>query len=184
MMIDSDEGRSLVLLTRDCMAAMVPSGARILLHEGTEVSIVQSLGNSMTVNVYGNLARVEKKDADALGVTIEAQYAAMPDDLSLEEQVWHKMKQVFDPEIPVNIVDLGLIYKVSIDDAQPNISLVTVTMTLTAPGCGMGPVIIEDVKQSVFSLDTVTDVEVDLVFDPPWSKSMMSDIAQLELGVL
>ena len=184
MMTDAQDDHSQVTLTRDCMAAMVPSGARILLHEGTEVTIVQSLGNSMTVNIYGNLARIEKKEADALGLVVEDQYEPMPEGLALIDQVWHKLKQVFDPEIPVNIVDLGLIYKVSIDDAQPNIALVTVTMTLTAPGCGMGPVIIEDVKQSIFSLNTVTDVEVDLVFDPPWDKSMMSDIAQLELGVL
>lgn len=179
-----DDEQSMIALTRDCMAAMVPSGAQILLHKGTEVTIVQSLGNSYTVNIYGNLARIEKKQADALGLESEEASAPMPENLSLEEQVWYKMKQVFDPEIPVNIVDLGLIYRVAIDDAQPNICIITVTMTLTAPGCGMGPVIIEDVKQSISTLDCVTAVEVDLVFDPPWDKSMMSDIAQLELGMM
>ena len=179
-----DDEQSMVTLTRDCMAAMVPSGAQILLHKGTEVTIVQSLGNSYTVNIYGNLARIEKKQADALGMEADESLTPMPENLTLEEQVWYMMKQVFDPEIPVNIVDLGLIYRVAIDDMQPNICIITVTMTLTAPGCGMGPVIIEDVKQSISTLDCITAVEVDLVFDPPWDKSMMSDIAQLELGMM
>lgn len=183
-MHDDVEGKTIVILARDVMASMVPSGARILLHEGTEVSITQALGNSFTINVYGNLARIDHKDADALGQEVVADLGDIPDDLSTEDRVWFQLKRVFDPEIPVNIVDLGLIYKVSLDQLRPEEHIATITMTLTAPGCGMGPVIIEDVKYSVRSLPEVTDVEVDLVFDPPWDKSMMSDMAQLELGML
>jgi probable FeS assembly SUF system protein SufT len=178
------QGNSLVLLTRDVMASMVPSGARILLHAGTEVSITQELGNSVTVNVYGNLARIDHKDADSLGREVAAELLDIPSSLSAKDRVWHQLSRVYDPEIPVNIVDLGLIYRVALDELSSSSSIVTITMTLTAPGCGMGPVIVEDVKYSVLALPEVSDVEVDLVFDPPWSKSMMSDMAQLELGVL
>ena len=116
-----NEDKVMVILARDVMAAMVPSGARILLHEGTEVTIMQSLGNSFTVNIYGNLARIDNKDADALGKEVAQELLEIPQDMSLNDQVWHMISRVYDPEIPVNIVDLGLIYNVAIDDAKQDV---------------------------------------------------------------
>ena len=176
--------KQILVLARDCMAAMVPSGARIQLHEGTEVFLRQALGNSYTVDVFGNLARIDAKDADALGFEPVSPLDNISDDMPLQERVWEVLNSVFDPEIPVNIVDLGLIYDVSLDEVEDGLFVVTVTMTLTAPGCGMGPVIAEDVKYSVQLLPEVMDVTINLVFDPPWDKSMMSDLAQLEMGML
>ena len=183
-MHDSEKDNSSVLLTRDCMAAMVPSGARILLHEGTEVTIVQSLGNSMTVNIYGNLARIEKKDADALGLAVEDQYEPMPEGLSLEEQVWHKLKQVFDPEIPVNIVDLGLVYSLETSEVSDGGYKIDMDMTLTAPGCGMGPAIAEDAQGQLKSVPGVQEAEVNIVWDPPWDQDMISEEGKMILGLI
>ena len=178
------ESREVIILNRDCMALMVPSGARILLHEGTEVSITQALGNSLTVNVYGNLARIDAKDADALGKEIQSPLDELPEDASLEDKVWTQLRTVFDPEIPVNIVDLGLVYSCQITNREDGSHMVWISMTLTAPGCGMGPVIAADAREKVLMIDEVSEVDVELVFDPPWDQSMMSEAAQLELGLL
>lgn len=178
------ESKELILLQRDCMASMVPSGAQILLHEGTEVVLVQALGNSYTVNVFGNLARIDANNADALGKEKADLLADLPADSSMVDTVWYVLKTVFDPEIPVNIVDLGLIYNVVVDEVEQDQFNVHIEMTLTAPGCGMGPVITEDARYSLMTLPGVLAVDIQLVFDPPWEKSMMSDIAQLELGML
>lgn len=177
------ETREVVILARDVMALMVPSGARIMLHKDTEVTITQALGNAFTVNVYGNLARIESKDADALGKDVADPLDDLSEDASTEDKVWAQLKTVYDPEIPVNIVDLGLVYAVTMNDAVENTCTVSVTMTLTAPGCGMGPVIAEDAKQKILSIPEVTEATVEIVFDPPWDRSMMSDAAQLELGL-
>ena len=177
------ETKEMVCLTRDCMALMVPSGARIMLHKDTEVMITQSLGNSFTVNVYGNLARIDAKDADAIGKEIADPFADMDDELSLEDKIWIQLKNVYDPEIPVNIVDLGLIYGCEVSDKDDQL-FVLIKMTLTAPGCGMGPVITEDARERVLMIPEVENVEVELVFDPPWDQSMMSEEAKLELGML
>jgi probable FeS assembly SUF system protein SufT len=176
--------REIITLQRDCMAFMVPSGARIILHEGTEVTITQSLGNSYTVSVYGNLARIDANEADALGKEPVDFFADMDPGADLDEQVVHVMRHVFDPEIPVNIVDLGLVYGVDVKALDSGEQSVTINLTLTAPGCGMGPVIADDVKRLVSSLEPVKHVEVEFVFDPPWERSMMSEAAQLQLGVL
>lgn len=177
--------RDIILLHRDCMAMMVPSGARMMLHKGTEVTITQALGNSFTVNVYGNLARIEGKDADALGKQPVDPLAALPKEASLDDKVWVQLRSVFDPEIPVNIVDLGLVYGCEIQalERDPALHVVHIRMTLTAPGCGMGPVIAEDVRQKLTAIPEVTEAEVELVFDPPWDRHMMSPSAQLELGL-
>jgi probable FeS assembly SUF system protein SufT len=179
----SNDTPSVILLSRDTMAFMVPSGARMLLHAGTEVKVVQSLGHSFTVNVYGNLARIDSKDADAIGQTVTDPLIDLPDDLTPEEQVKAVLKTVYDPEIPVNIDDLGLIYDCELTPAPEGLYSVRVTMTLTAPGCGMGPVIVDDVKTRVASLPAVEEVVVNLVFDPPWDRSMMSDAAKLALDM-
>lgn len=178
--------KEIIVLSRDCTALLVPSGARIMLHVGTEVTITQSLGNSYTVAVYGNLARIDGKDADALGKTPTNPLDALPADASIEDQVWLQLKSVYDPEIPVNIVDLGLVYQC---DIQPDLTdntgyHVKIEMTLTAPGCGMGPVIAHDAKQKILSIPSIKTAEIDIVFDPPWDQSRMSDAAKLELGML
>ena len=171
---------TIILLSRDCPALLVPSGARIMLHQSTEVTITQSLGNSYTVSVHGNLARIDGKDADALGKTPINPLAQLPPDATLEEKVWYQLQTVYDPEIPVNIVDLGLVYACDITPPDQ----IKITMTLTAPGCGMGPVIAQDAKQKLSMIPGVKNVEVEIVFDPPWDQSKMSDIAKLELGML
>ena len=178
--------KEIIILNRDCPALLVPSGARIMLHDGTEVTITQSLGSSYTVSVYGNLARIDGKDADALGKTPTNPLDDLPDDASIEDKVWMQLKSVFDPEIPVNIVDLGLVYRCQVQpDLEDNTGYhVKIEMTLTAPGCGMGPVIAHDAKQKVLSIPAIKTAEVEIVFDPPWDQSMMSDIAKIELGML
>ena len=177
--------KELIVLNRDCMALLVPSGARIMLHAGTEVSVTQSLGNSYTVSVYGNLVRIDGKDADALGKAPTDPLAHLPPEASVEDKVWYQLKTVFDPEIPVNIVDLGLVYKCDIqpDHEETKFYCVKIEMTLTAPGCGMGPVIAADAKQRILSIPEVKSAEIEIVFDPPWGRSMMSDLAKLELGL-
>ena len=174
----------IIYLQRDTMAHMVPSGALIMLHEGTEVRITQHLGDTFTVNVYGNLARIDGKDADALGKERANPLAELPEDANLEDKVWAMMRQVYDPEIPVNVVDLGLIYTCDIQFKDDNAFHIDITMTLTAPGCGMGPVIADDIKRAVSSLEEVESVEVEFVFEPAWERSMMSESAKLELGML
>ncbi len=176
--------REVVCLQRDCVALMVPSGARILLHKGTEVTITQALGSSYTVNVYGNLARIDLKDADALGKEAKNALEELPTDASIEDKVWTQLKTVFDPEIPVNIVDLGLVYHCKVLPQDSGKVIVEIEMTLTAPGCGMGPVIAGDAKEKVLAIEEVESAEVEIVFDPPWEQSMMSDAARLELGFL
>lgn len=164
---------------RDCDAMLIPSGVKVSLQKGSLVYITQALGNSYTVYVNGNLARVAGKDGDALGMIImdEPDVNDMPG--TLEDKIWEIMKTCFDPEIPVNIVDLGLVYECKITDAS-----VEIKMTLTAPGCGMGPVIVAEVEQKIRTIKDVTDVKVELVFDPPWDRNMMSDVAKLQLGML
>lgn len=178
------KAKELITLRRDTVAMMVPSGARIMLHEGTEVTITQSLGNSFTVNVFGNLARIDGKDADALGLEANDPLAELPEGASTEDRVMAMLKTVFDPEIPVNIVDLGLIYTCGVSEVEDGEYIVNICMTLTAPGCGMGPVIVADAKEKVSSLSGIKEVNIEMVFDPPWDRSMMSDVAQLELGVI
>jgi probable FeS assembly SUF system protein SufT len=175
--------KEVIILSRDCVAMMVPSGARIFLHEGTEVTITQALGNAFTVNIYGNLARIDSKDADALGKEIESPLDDLPTDANMEDRVWAMLRTVFDPEIPVNIVDLGLVYTCSVGQIDETQYDVSITMTLTAPGCGMGPVIAADAEAKILSLPEVIEVSVDVIFEPPWERSMMSETAKLELGM-
>ena len=167
----------------------LPSGDRITLKKGQEVIITQSLGGSYTVIVGGNLARIEGRDADALGkkpmptVQVKAPSGAKGE---VDEQlIWEQLKTCYDPEIPVNIVELGLVYDLQITPLEDDTGQrVEIKMTLTAPGCGMGPYIAEDVRQKVLSVPGVAEAEVKLVWEPLWNQNMMSEAAQLKLGML
>lgn len=185
MSIEPHQKIEVVHLNRDCVALMVPQGAQILLREGTEVKIMQDKGNSFTVDVYGNLARIEAKDADAIGKMVHDPLDDLSADASLEDKVKALLDTVYDPEIPVSIVALGLVYRIDMIPIaqQEDHYRVEIEMTLTAPGCGMGPVIAEDAKQKLLSISEVDEVQVEIVFDPPWDRSMMSDEAKLELGL-
>lgn len=173
--------RRLIATTRDCAARLVPTGDPVSIPGNTFVTLTQSLGGTYTVIFNGNMARVDSEDADALGFKPEALHFDPPADGQVDEaQVAEALASVFDPEIPVNIVDLGLIYNVSIERSNGSVA---VDMTLTAPGCGMGDVLVADVQRRVNQVPFVSTVSVDLVFDPPWSRDMMSEEAQLELGL-
>lgn len=175
-----------IVLERDCDAFLIPSGTKVSLPKDTQVTITQALGSSFTINVYGNLVRVDGKDADALGKEPPAIDAiAGPSDGTVDlDMVWDQLKTCYDPEIPVNIVDLGLIYDCEVLKGEHDENKVHVKMTLTAPGCGMGPIIAQDAEQKVRSVPNVDDVHIELVFDPPWDQSRMSEAAKLQLGML
>ncbi|MCP5522674.1 MAG: putative Fe-S cluster assembly protein SufT [Verrucomicrobiales bacterium] len=183
-----------VTLTRDVTAAAVPVGTPVTLHAGQEARITQALGGSYTVVVHGNMYRIEGKDADALGIAPGASSPAFPPtDGSagtprtkdeVEREVWESLKTCYDPEIPVNIVDLGLVYDVSVAPCKPDTFRVEVKMTLTAPGCGMGPVIQQEAEDKLRYLQGVEEAQVDLVWDPPWNQAMLTDAAKLELGLM
>lgn len=178
-----------VTIKRDVDAALIPLGTPVTIPEGSEVHIVQELGGSYTVSVNSNLVRIDGKDADALGLHERTPEPADTDvhphadgPVNVDE-VWEILKTCYDPEIPVNIVDLGLIYDCLVAESGETGGKVTVIMTLTAPGCGMGPFIVDDVRNKAASVKNVTDVHVELVFDPPWDRTMMSDEARLQLGM-
>jgi probable FeS assembly SUF system protein SufT len=174
-----------ITLVRDCDAIQIPSGNPIILPIGTKVIITQSLGGTYTVATQAGLARIDEKDADALGIdpsALKTEKQAVEG--SLEEAVWNQLKTVFDPEIPVNVVDLGLIYDCAIEKDDVGQTTVRVKMTLTAPGCGMGPTIAADARQKVLMLDGVDEAAVDLVWDPPWNQSMISEAGRMKLGLI
>jgi probable FeS assembly SUF system protein SufT len=170
-------------VNRDIDALLIPSGVKIQIKKGSLVVITQALGNSYTVYINGNLARVAGKDGDALNMIILDEVDVNTMEGSFEDKVWELLKTCFDPEIPVNIVDLGLVYECKITP-EDNGQCVDIKMTLTAPGCGMGPVLVADIVQKLRQIQGLTDVKVDLVFDPPWDRSMMTDVAKLQLGML
>jgi probable FeS assembly SUF system protein SufT len=174
-----------VTLARDVQAIIVPAGVDVTLKEGQEGFITQALGGSFTVYIEGNLFRIAGRDADALGREPLQVPDLAPDasDEDVCELAWKQMKTCYDPEIPVNIVDLGLIYNCEIR-SEPEGRVLSVTMTLTAPGCGMGDVLVEDVRDKVGIIPTVARVDVELVFDPPWNPSMMSEAARLQTGMM
>lgn len=173
-----------VVTQRDVAARLVPSGTPITIRKNTFVNIKQALGGTWTVTVNGNMARIDGTDGDAIGMKpLELDFAPPEADGSVrEEDIQRTLRTVFDPEIPVNIVDLGLVYRCEVERIEGR-NRVTVHMTLTAPTCGMGPVLISDVKYRLARVPNVDEVEVDLVFDPPWSRDMMTEEAQLELGL-
>jgi probable FeS assembly SUF system protein SufT len=175
-------------LTRDVEAAVVPIGTKVTLAKGEQAYITQSLGGSYTVVVQGNMFRIDGKDADALGVQAEARSASATPagpitHEQLEKQVWEALKTCYDPEIPVNIVDLGLIYDCKLTPRGENSYQADVKMTLTAPGCGMGPMLAQDVQNKLLCLDPIDEANVELVWDPPWNQGMMTEAARIQLGL-
>ncbi len=173
-----------ITLGRDCDAVQIPSGNPIVLPAGMEVVITQSLGGTFTVATPGGLARIDVKDSDALGLDAEKGVEKIKIEGSKEEAVWNQLKTVFDPEIPVNVVDLGLIYDCDIQSTADGKTSVLVKMTLTAPGCGMGPTIAADAKSKILALDGIDEAEVELVWDPAWNQSMISEAGKMKLGIL
>jgi len=170
---------------RDSDAVMIPSGDRVSIPAGTVGYITQALGGSFTVFVDGNLFRIAGVDADAIGKK-PVMPPSLPEDATeddVEQLLWDQMKTVYDPEIPVNIVDLGLIYRCEMRTNDANERIVDVDMTLTAPGCGMGDILVDDVRSKLLLVPTIEQVNVELTFDPPWSHHMMSEVARLETGM-
>ena len=181
-----DENKPIVL-NRDCDAVLIPVGTPLSLTEGTTVLITQALGGSYTVNVNGNLARIDAKNADALGFHVAKESSTKKEitgDGTVNEQlVWEQLSTCFDPEIPINIVELGLVYECSITPLGADVNQVDITMTLTSPGCGMGDYLADDVRTKILALPNVTEVNVNLTFEPPWNYDMMSEAAKLETGM-
>jgi probable FeS assembly SUF system protein SufT len=184
--MNSNEAKT---LTRDVEAAVVPVGTKVTLQKGETAYITQSLGGSYTVVVNGNMFRIADKDADALGLEVQAKPVAAPSGgpvtpEGLEKQVWEALKTCYDPEIPVNVVDLGLIYDCHLTSVGENSFKADVKMTLTAPGCGMGPTLAQDVQNKLLNLEPIDEANVELVWDPPWNQSMMTEAAKLQLGLM
>jgi probable FeS assembly SUF system protein SufT len=174
-----------VTTTREVEAREIPSGMKLTIPEGTPVAITQSLGGSYTViTPYGSMARIDGKDGDAIGEEILASPEAAAAGKSTEELAWDQLKTCYDPEIPVNIVDLGLVYKCELADRPEGGKKVVVSFTLTAPGCGMGDVLKEDIRGKLLTLPDVQEADVTVLFDPPWNMSMMSEAAKLQLGLM
>lgn len=174
-------------LIRDVEAIQIPSGDTVLLPLGTKVIITQSLGGSYTVATEQGLARISAKNADALGMDKESAKKEQTGEKltgeALEAAVWESMKAVFDPEIPVNIVDLGLVYDCVVEKEEEN-TVVKVKMTLTAPGCGMGPTIAADAQSKIMSLNGVDDAQVEIVWEPAWHQDMISEAGKMQLGMI
>jgi probable FeS assembly SUF system protein SufT len=178
--------REAVTLSRDVEAAAIPYGDKIPLAAGTTVFITQALGGSYTVMTErGYMVRFEGQDADAIGQPVgTAPASEVPSDRPLVDLAWDQLKTCYDPEIPVNIVDLGLVYKCEVDPLAEGGEKLTVHFTLTAPGCGMGDYLKQDVQQKIESLPGVKETDVQVVFDPPWEQSMMTEAARLQLGLM
>jgi len=173
--------RRVVVTERDCPARLVPVGTQVTIPKDSFITLTQALGGSYTVTWNGNMARIDGTDADAIGMDpLELQFEPRADGMIDMAQVQTALSSVYDPEIPVDIVNLGLVYDVAVDQQSQS---VTVTMTLTAPGCGMGPVLVGDVEYRLAKVPNVRSVAVELVFDPPWAREMMSEEAQLETGM-
>lgn len=174
-----------IALRRDIEAIQIPVGTPIRIHAGTEVRVTQALGDTYTILTdTGYMARITHADADALGFEVvdKGQGDENLTTEQVEERVWDALRTVYDPEIPVNIVELGLVYSCIVEPMPEGGHRVTAKITLTAPGCGMGPVLAADAKRIIMSIPTVKDCYIEVVFDPPWDKSMMSEAARLQLG--
>ena len=175
-----------VRFERDCQVVLVPSGEEVTMPAGSVGYITQALGGSFTVFVEGNLMRVAGKDADAIGKEPPPPIE-LPDNASdedVEQLVWRQLRTIFDPEIPINVVELGLVYEANLHPLEDGQRRVDIKMTLTAPGCGMGDILVADVRDKLEMIPTIVEADVELVFDPPWNRSMMSEAARLETGML
>jgi probable FeS assembly SUF system protein SufT len=175
-----------IVFARDCAAVMVPQGQEVTLPAGQNGYITQALGGSFTVFVEGNLFRIAGTDAEAIGkeppppIVVDERSS----DADVERLVWEQLRTCFDPEIPINIVELGLVYECTLSHRDDGARKVDVRMTLTAPGCGMGDILVDDVRNKLEAIPTIAEADVELTFDPPWNHSMMSDAAKLETGML
>ncbi|HEV7241965.1 MAG TPA: putative Fe-S cluster assembly protein SufT [Thermoanaerobaculia bacterium] len=180
--------REEITFSRNTEAVMIPSGEKVLVPKGAQATITQSLGGTYTlITDRGLMVRVSGGDVEAIGKTPLESVEVKPEELTpekLEGMVWEALKTCFDPEIPVNIVDLGLVYLCELEDSEEGGKNVKIKMTLTAPGCGMGPVLAGDVKMKLENLPGVKKADVDVVFDPVWDRSMMSEAARLQLGMM
>jgi len=175
-----------VALTRDVIGTLIPAGTKVELPSGTIATITQALGGSYTVQVEGHLFRIEGKDADALGKE-PARGIQVPEnatDADLEKAVWDQLRTCYDPEIPINIVELGLIYECRLDPVAGAGRKAMIRMTLTAPGCGMGDILVADAKAKVLEIPGIVEADVQLVFDPPWTQDKMSEAARLQAGLI
>jgi probable FeS assembly SUF system protein SufT len=175
-----------VALTRDVVATLIPAGTQVELPQGTSASITQALGGSYTVQVEGHLFRIEGKDADVLGKEA-AKGVQVPEnasDADLEKAVWDQLRMVYDPEIPINVVELGLIYECGLQPRPEGGRKAVIRMTLTAPGCGMGDILVADAKAKVLEVPGVAEADVQLTFDPPWTQERMSEAARLQSGLI
>ena len=174
-------------LNRDVVATLIPYGEEFTLGRGEKVTITHRLGGNFTVMTLQGMYRIAARDADALGEDLE-EASKLPADGNAKpaevDEIKENLKTVFDPEIPVNVVDLGLIYRVEIEDTKENGRVAYVDLTLTAPGCGMGPVIADDCKGKVLELPGIDHAEVEIVWDPPWTQDMISEEGKMELGLI
>lgn len=183
-------GRQEVVVSRDCAAVTIPVGSPVTIEEGCIAQITQQLGGSYTVLVEGNLYRIEGMDADAIGFepTDHSERMEKPEEpataQSVEDMAWSLLSTCYDPEIPIDIVNLGLVYSCKVLAAGHDQFRIDVEMTLTAPGCGMGTMIADEARSKLLSIHGVDEVKVDLVWDPPWSREMISEPARLEMGLL
>jgi len=184
-----------VELNRDVTATLIPHGEDFTLSKGEKVTITHRLGGNFTVMTLQGMYRIAAKDADALGEnegdsadSVDATQKNQSDDHLSEpvgvKEIKENLKSVFDPEIPVNVVDLGLIYRIEIEERKDSGRIALVDLTLTAPGCGMGPVIAEDVKGKILELPGIDDAEVEIVWDPPWTQDLISEEGKMELGLI
>ena len=177
-----------ITLSREINAIQIPSGDTISLPTGTVVVITQNLGGTYTVATSSGLARISSNDADALGIDQSGQEERPREDERMKDapvtdQIWHQLRQVYDPEIPVDIVNLGLVYDCTVDDEDGQ-NVVSIKMTLTAPGCGMGPAIAADAQARIMTIDQIDDARVELVWDPPWNQDMISEEGKMKLGMI
>ncbi len=174
-----------VALTRDVVAILIPAGTKVELPEGSSATITQALGGSFTIQVQGHLFRINGSDADAIGkqVVKGPDVAEDAPDEEVEKAVWAQLRTCYDPEIPIDIVELGLVYECKLEPLDSGKRKAVIRMTLTAPGCGMGDVLVNDVRTKVLQVPQVVDTDVELTFDPPWTREMMSEAAQLQVGM-
>jgi len=180
-----------IALKREVAAVRIPSGEPVTLPAGLEVGITQSLGGTYTIVSDRGMMRIEARDADALGLEVSVTLPAggpsseQPlDGKQTEEKIWELLKTIYDPEIPVNIVDLGLVYDLALEPKDDGTRKALVKMTLTAPGCGMGPVLQNDAKTKIQALPGISEAEVVLVWDPPWHQGMISEVGRMKLGMV
>ena len=174
------------VLSRDTPAVIVPAGTPIELKAGLAGFITQALGGSFTLYIEGNLYRLAGENADAIGkgVLVPPELPPGATEEDIRTLAWQQMRSCYDPEIPINIVELGLVYECSVAVGDDGSRIVAVKMTLTAPGCGMGEVLVQDVREKIEIIPTVSRADVELVFDPPWNQSMMSEAARLQTGMM